>query len=321
MSLCFLFQAHAQFEFMQYENASYNLKRSNTSNNSLNINHVKSYTLKKLCGKDYIKSFEYLYNSSVRLTDLIAFKKNGKKKYSYSYRYKNDTLITNYTVLNCHSDTSNWMSYQYDNKNRLTLREYKFSFFMIPDRKWKYQYNKQDKLSAYSLLDKKGNDSYRYEYDFYDNGSRKETRYYNSKNLLKYRWTFECDPKGAVENNKVKQGNYCTKKELHSDGSFMEVFEFTNEKGKHTKTVCYYDADSNMTKDEIYNKKGKLNYKWEYVHDKKGNTTEILYYKPSGLKKNFTYTYNEKNLCVKMDSYKKGKLKTSYTYDYNYSNQ
>jgi hypothetical protein len=308
---------HAQFEFMQFENAAFNLKRSSFASDALKTNHIKSCTLNKLTSKGYVKTDEYLYNADLRLTKLVNFRKNGKKNYTHNYTYKNDTLITSFTVLNRHSDSSSWMIYVYDSKNRLIEREYKFTLFIVPDRKWKYQYNNMNKLSAYSLVDKKGNDSYRYEYDFFDNGSRKETRYFNKKNILKYKWSFDCDQKGEIQSNSVKQGNYCTKKELQNDGSFMEVFEYTNEKGKHTKTVYYYTADSNLTKNEVYNKKNELVNKWEYSHDKKGYTTQILYYNSKGLKKKYIYAYNEKDLCVKMDFYnKKGKLNHSYTYDY-----
>lgn len=314
---------HAQFEFMQFENASYNLRNNFFSSHTLKINHVKSFTLKQLSGKEYFKTKEYTYNSGARLISINSFRKNGKKKYSNLYKYLNDTLITNYNLLNHKSDTTRYEKYVYDSKYRLIHREYKFYFLIFFNRDWKYQYqyNTLNKLSAYSQIDKKGKDNYRYEYDFYDNGSRKETRYFNQKNRLKYRWTYECDQKGELVSNSIKQANFCTKKELHNDGSFIEVFDFTDDKGRHTKTICYYSKDSLLTAYETFTKRNKLQNKWEYIYDKNGNAIQTLYFKSKELKKKFVYTYNEKNLCVKIDFFNKnGKLNNSFIYDYSYSN-
>jgi len=314
--------ARAQFEFMQFENATYNLKAASHSN-SLKLNHIKSYALKKLSGRQYFKIDEYILNSETCIISSTNFSKNGRIRNSKIYKYLNDTLITNRITLNHHLDTLSSENRIYDNKNRLILRGYKISFLLFFHKTWGYTYRYNDigKLSAYSSVDKNGKDYYRYEYDFYENGSRKETRYFNQKNKLKERWTFECDQKGELESKSVKQGNFCTKREFHNDGTFIEVFDYTNEKGKHTKAVTHYTSDSLLILYEVYNNKGKLENKWEHIYDKLGNETQISYYDSKKLKRKFVYAYNDKNLCVKMDFYRSnGKLYNSFAYDYSYSN-
>jgi YD repeat-containing protein len=306
----------AQFTDRNLENASYVLKNS-YRNNPYKINHVKSIIGKKQTSKGLVKTDEALMNASSYVTVYTSFAKNGKEKSSNVYQFKNDTLMTDRFYLRHGKDTFNHMHYKYDIKNRMIGSKWEVFLFWVPVREWKYDYNDKDKETAAKYLDKKGETKYKYEFDYYDNGSKKETRYYK-RDKLKNRWTFECDPKGE-EVKKVKTGNYCTKKTFNSDGSFLEVFEYKYDNGKPTKTICYYTADTLLTKYEEYRKNGELKQKWEYTYDKRGNKTEILFFKNNKLKKRYTYTYNEKNLYTKSDEFNgKGKLQYSHVSEYTY---
>ena len=306
----------AQFTDRNLENASYVLKNA-YKKHPYELNHVKSIIGKKQTSKGLVKTDEALMNASSYVTVSTSFDKNGKEKSANVYQFKNDTLMTDRYYLRHGKDTFNHMHYQYDSKNRIIGSKWEISLFWVPTREWKYDYNNKDKQTAAKYLDKKGETKYKYEYDYYENGSKKETRYYK-RDKLKNRWTFGCDAKGEEVKN-VKNANYCTKKSFNSDGSFIEVFEYKYENGKPTKTICYYTADTLLIKYEEYKKNGDLKRKTEYIYDKKANLSEILSFRNDKLKKRYTYTYNEKNLHTKIDEFNgKGKLQYSYVSEYTY---
>ena len=308
--------ANAQFSDRDLENASFQVKNKYIQN-PYKINHVKSVLYKNKSNKGYINTYESLMNTLSYVTMTTEFSKHGKVKDVNIYQYKNDTLVTDHYVLHHGKDTFNSAIYHYDNQNRRISSKWKIALFWVPVREWRYDYNNKDLVTTARYIDKNGNDKLKYEYDYFDNGSKKETRYYK-RNKLKNKWTFECDPKGELV-KKVKTGNYCTKRTLNNDGSFIEVFEYKFDNGKPTKTICYYTADTIMTKYEEYKKNGELKKKYEYTYDKNGNDTQILYFKHGKLKKRYIYTYNDKNLRSNSDVFDgKGKLQISCISEYTY---
>lgn len=310
------FVAVAQFADRDLENASFHAKNKYIQN-PYKINKVKNIIDKAKTNKGFVRTNETLMNTASYVSMTTIFSKKGKKKNVNIYQFKNDTLITGHYVLHHGKDTFKAELYQYNNQNKMISDKWKIALFWVPVREWKYDYNDKDIVASARYIDKNGNTKLKYEYDYFDNGHKKETRFYKG-NKLKNRWTFECDPKGE-QVEKVKTGNYCTKRTLNNDGSFIEVFEYKYEKGKPTKTICYYTSDTLLTKYEEYKNSGDLKKRLEYTYDKRGNYTRILYFKNDKLKKRYIYTYNEMNLREKSDvSDGKGKLQRSYISEYTY---
>lgn len=134
----------------------------------------------------------------------------------------------------------------------------------------KSEYNADSSISKNETYKyKKGNKSLvsRYEYTYYSDKQRKETRLYNKKGKLKQVWKYDCDFKGKPE---VKKSNLiCRNTSVDNKGYETEVLFNTDQKGQQSKTVnVFYKVNGKtitVRSEFFYIKNGK-EYKWYDVH-------------------------------------------------------
>lgn len=258
---------------------------------------------------------------------MMRFNASGKqilesrpgKKLEFHFQYFADTLYAGYTRIK-DGDTLNMVTNSYNEKSLLVRTDYQRKSRNQPGSYCVFTYNGMGKKTSSECFNKKGKSESRNEFDYWENGSRKESRYYR-KGKLKYVYTYECDPKGEAQKPKTEQINYCTKKTMNNDGSFIEIVE-TKEKNKVRKIVYTYAADSSLVKYESYNMKGKLNYFSQYTYYEGGKKLKsYTYFTGKGsFKLGFDYEYNEKGLYTKAIQYKGKPTKVNQidTFEYTY---
>ncbi|MDP1726214.1 MAG: hypothetical protein Q8M15_05480 [Bacteroidota bacterium] len=283
---------------------------------------VKSYTEinQNLKNKKQISKIVYTLNKMAWSTNYERFNKKNKLIFAWKYKYINDTLISLTYSINKKGDTTYKNTYAYNETGMLTRQESYYKDMNQPKIFETRSYNAQNKLVKNEHYNKNGQLEFRYEYDYYENGSKKETRLYNHKNKLKIKYTYECDLKGEIENKEVKARNYCSKKNVNADGTFVEIFEFKDEKNRIRKTVYNYNKDSTLKQFERFDVKGNLIYKANYYFDDKQQVTFYDTFNRKGKKQNsYQYIYNDKGFVEKFITFnKKNKAveETSYTYAY-----
>lgn len=322
--IVFFFQANAQFfsgqyyQFVFYPYSSQvNWYGENTKLKEQKITEVIETSKDEKSG-EFFKVKEYKLNNSGRIIEYNQFSKKGKKiKLNIHCDFQNN-LMNEMRAQKANGDTIYITRYTYKNNKEISRDYFNKNKLDVPNWRLENQYNDSGKLIM-SQSFRKGKLNYRYEYEFYPNGSKKETRYYNSKNKLKYRYTYECDPKGELEDKEVKNRNYCVKKDIKNDGSYMEISEYKNEKGKVTKYIRYYSSDSLLTQSENYNFKGEMNYKTTYQYNSNRQVTKHEDSNKKGLLYTNNFEYNQQGLFAKGSRIDK-KGKETYEWKLEYKN-
>ena len=243
----------------------------------------------------------------------INLNKKGVLTYSNNYNfidsvhydkrltvYKTDTTV----MINVFNDKKLIAEVQYFNK-----KKEKRSFA-------KHTYNDNNKIYSITWFNKKGIENYRYEYQYYENGSRKTTREFD-KGKLKKVYNYTCEPMGTVE-KKVSQQNICKKRTYNPDSSYFEIFEGMDNKGKSTRKIIKYSKDSTALEQVFYNNNDKETMK--FVYEKGNNNLQKTYYYYKG--KLIEVSASTKNKNGLFESYTvtngKGKVKSNTTYEYSY---
>jgi len=243
----------------------------------------------------------------------INLNKKGELTYSNNYNfidsvhydkrltvYKTDTNV----MINVFNDKKLITEVQYFNK-----KKEKRSFA-------KHTYNDNNKIYSITWFNKKGTENYRYEYQYYENGSRKTTREFD-KGKIKKVYNYTCEPMGEVE-KKVNQQNICKKRTYNVDSSCFEIFEGMDNKGKSSRKIIKYSKDSTATEQVFYNSNDKETMKFVYEKSK-NNSQKTYYYYKGKLKEVSASTKNKNGL---FESYTvtngKGKVKSNTTYEYSY---
>ncbi len=243
----------------------------------------------------------------------INLNKKGVLTYSNNYNfidsvhydkrltvYKTDTTV----MINVFNDKKLITEVQYFNK-----KKEKRSFA-------KHTYNDNNKIYSITWFNKKGIENYRYEYQYYENGSRKTTREFD-KGKLKKVYNYTCEPMGEVE-KKVSQQNICKKRTYNPDSSYFEIFEGMDNKGKSSRKIIKYSKDSTATEQVFYNSNDKETMK--FVYEKSKNNSQKTYYYYKGKLKEVSVSTKNKNGLF--ESYTvsngKGKIKSNTTYEYSY---
>ncbi len=306
--------AYYQFAFYPYS-SQVKWYEENTKLKEQKITKVIESSRDKKTG-EYYKVNEYKLNDAGRIIEYNQFKQKGKKVNLNIHCDFQNNLLNELRAQKANGDTIYMTRYTYKNNKEISRIYYKKNKLDVPTWKTENQYNDSGKLIMTQSF-RKGKLNYRYEYEFYANGSKKETRYYNSKNILKYRYTYECDPKGELEDKEVKNRNYCVKKDYKNDGSFMEISEYKNEKGKVTKYIRYYSADSLLMLAENFNFKGEMNYKTAYQYNSNKQVTKQENSNKKGVFYSNNFEYNQQGLFTKGSRInKKGKATYEWTFDY-----
>lgn len=252
------------------------------------------------------KEVQY-YLPSLKRYKTETYNKKGVLKNTSGTTYFNDSLMDSWYYTK-KEDTIRLTKYSYNNNLQLEKRSFTYKKKTAITY---FTYNSKNKVATSTEIGSNGKEGYKYEYDYFENGSRKETKYYR-KGKLKYTWNYECSETGELEaKNKAK---VCSKLTHNTDGTFTEIDETTERNNKVYRNITVYNADTLILSNERLNPKGKQINKYVYLRDKKSdNVYETNYYRGGKLKLVFKNTYNNMALLIKSEKYNSKNQLRNYT--------
>jgi hypothetical protein len=289
------------------------------------VGTVKAFNIsKKGQKKDW---YERTYDLSGRLVQM-------KTEYgTVNYRFT-DTLLSE--VLNTTKKHSFKTQISYDSESRITKIQSFRDEKLTAETNYAYFSDNQASLVEKKIFGK-NEKTYRLETDYDDLLKKATESRYVINGELKKRWTYSCDEKGKIREEKVEEVTQCKYYSSNKDGSYISYMR-TIEDGKDYLQETSFSKDSVLTeykrflhdsilinhntyskqKDvfEGYSKKGKRNYKLIEEKDHNGNIVRrIDLYKKSDKHAITTVSvYSEKNL-IQQVTYNDGrKVQFEYTY-------
>jgi len=303
----FLVQAQGN-EFYNY-NGMFKKGFQPKTNYKVAISYDSTFTRK---GKLKLAEFNQ-FNQLGKLT--YRNTKNGKQQTLYTYF--RDTIFKSGITL-WKGDTAGLWMYDFNEQGKIV--KYKYAYKSIHKVRWsqttiydskmrgiKYENrNHKNKLTGYT------------EVTYKDSGNLAERRYFNKSGKLKSVYSYACDAKGEQLKN-VKSVNYCISKGAHNDGRFFETIE-TIRKGKASRQVYTYSADSLLLSHEYTDMKGKPKGKKLYDYNEQQIVSKIAYYNANGKLDSYNiFDYNNRGFKAAFKGFKaNGKLtliqKTSYVW-------
>jgi hypothetical protein len=310
--------------------------------NSIKRNKI-SEIQSKYSSEKYKSSETITFDSLAR--PLLNKRSQGKHNYSKQYFYdeKHSNKFSKIFEYDKHQKELKVKSYKYDENGR--------DIYYESHRKGKLMnkvltgYNDEGKVTERLIYYKQNaTPATKYTYDYYEDGSQKETRFYK-KGKLKYTWHYDCEPKGALEKAQKDTTTVCIKKEVDSLGRKITWRQETDPKNKviTTRSIyldekeinpieilkTYLNGDTLMywlnTEDEFIYKqfyKGRITWTQHTKYNSFGETEHLISYnyKKGKLKYKTTgsYYYNEKQLATKVEyTNSKGKVSTQI-YEYKF---
>jgi hypothetical protein len=237
----------------------------------------------------------------------------GKEKRCYELSYNNDGWFTNYkATIRGHKTFEEKIVYD-QNNFVLDYRKFKNGEFKS---KWKAQY--KDTVIISQVYYKKDSAEVRsnWEYDYYPDNEKKETRYFD-KGKLKHRWSYSCDDEGKEIKNKG-ESKICELKQYNADSTYVVIKRTTGKKGKISKQRYTYDKHNRLILTEYENVKGKITGKHETVYDKYGHVIASYEYgrgkKSDMIRWGQKYEKNEQGHLLASEWIRKGKVKHKTVY-------
>ncbi len=288
----------AKSGIIAYEHKAYKVKKGKQTGEPYRIQYAKFDDNFNLLEEKYGKTqILFQYNKNNCYTDFKLIKRNKKLKKHEIIEYNDSCMVT---------------KYEYRKKNDAKLKN-----------KWVSEYdNSLKRILAKVIFDKDGTtEKYKWEYDYYEDGKRKQTKYYK-KGELKHIWNYTCDDEGKEQKEGIKTEQVCLVKEYLQDSSYIITNRTTDNKGRIRKNVSKYNKNKKLIEYRSYNYKGKLTWGQDYRYDCNGLVIQSIIYRRGGLIINIKEWYYNNNLVVKYKYFKrKGKLKYSLEYKFNNNKQ
>lgn len=264
-------------------------------------------------GKRLLETFSF--NSKGIVENEQWYKQNGNISMTVERRYNDSNQIISRRII-VNNKTHNLYHYSYDNQSLVTQASVYSKDTLKPFRITEYKYtlgNKYKLIAGYNS-DKK--QLYRYEYDYHENGSHKESRYYK-KNKLKNTWTFDCSTTGELVTPKTI--NIFKNRTYKADSSFTEVYE-NMVKRKPSRTIVSSTSDGRVLENSVYDVKGNLKSKSVYEYNTEKKLVKHLIYKHHSTSPKTVEIYeygNDSNLstCIRLSSSGDVKYRRTYTYN------
>ena len=277
-----------------YERKSYKIKKGEKKDKPSYVTIAKFDDNYNLLENSYGKTqILFQYNKNNAYTDFKLIKRNKKLK-------KHEIIEYN--------DSSRVLKYNYRKRNDSKLKN-----------KWIAEYdNTQKKELVKIVFEKDGTtEKKRFEYDYYEDGKRKQTKFYK-KGELKHIWNYTCDDEGKEQKKDIKTTQICHIKEYLEDSSYIIVNRTTDNKGRIRKNVSKYSKNKKLIEYRSYNNKGKLVWGHDYRYNCKGQKIQAITYRRGGLIWRKQEWFYNNDLVVKYKYYKrKAKLKYSLEYKFN----
>jgi hypothetical protein len=244
------------------------------------IHSVKSYSYEPGNASDKGKLYsELFYDDKGNLIEFKNCKKNGKTKYHSTSRWDQANRNLETCELRSNGSVKNRYTNKYDANGNQTDEQVfgRASVFSHKEVSWWHSVatfdNNQNMQTLKFYLGKNDQKLFdRYEYFYYDDGSKKQTVQYNRKNKVLYTWNYDCDPAGKPEGKNLKDsGQVCIRYETDKAGNKIKVKEQNVKYAKVSRIVTRYDKNENEIESISYRSNGKPVYHFISVYDDKNN--------------------------------------------------
>ncbi|MES2559063.1 MAG: hypothetical protein V4590_04950 [Bacteroidota bacterium] len=245
-----------------------------------------------------------------------SFKRNGSLKSITLREFNDSNRLTKYQVIK-RNKNYRYQTYSYRNLTQIFESFYYYKDTLAPLSTIMYEYYPNtDKYKSYTSYDKHKTPAYRYEYDYYENGSRKETRFF-SKGKLKHTWVYACDVKGELSDNKTVK--ICKNRIYAADSSFTEIYE-SSYKGKASRNIIKSTADGKVLENCAFDAKGRQTFKSVYQYNDAGKLVKHITYKKDSNQPQVIeiYEYNsDAGLIASVRLNSNGDIKSRKEFSYN----
>ena len=216
-----------------------------------------------------------------------------EKRLTKETRYASNGFVTESITYHKKGHIERRQAYTYDKNNQIA------SFILYKGdkivHKWTGKYN-EDNNPTEKVYYKKGGEEIltRWEYSYYENGQKKETKRYDGKGKLKHSWSYACNPQG--QEIKKNTSEICLKEDYDESGNKIKVIRNTDEKNRMVKSVFRYDKNDRVKEVTNYNFKEKMVNRWNYSYDTEGHIIEFSSFVKGGkhLGSWTVFEYNEK---------------------------
>jgi hypothetical protein len=259
------------------------------------------------------------YNLEGKIVKTQNFKK-GKEKRLHQFVYNQDGWYTNYKETIRGKKTFS-EEITYDNNNYVTC--YRKSKNKALKSKWNAEY--RDTVIVKQTHYRKDSEevSSYWEYDYYPDNAKKETRYFR-KGELKNRWSYTCDEEGK-EIKKKGETQICELKQYNADSTYVVIMRTTGKKGKVSKDRFTYDKYDRLILTEMENVRGKIYSKYGTEYDKNGHVCANYTYgrgkKSDMIRWGTRYIKNEKGHLLSSERIRRDKVKSKTVYTRNEEGQ
>ncbi len=318
--LFFFFNSSAQYysmdESKQERDSRMQTQRVNSQKfKEQKIKEIKKFKFDKKTNQSILAGI-YNYDVEGNMLLMKGFKK-GVAVYSYENSYDANNNNTN-SVHYRKGKLDGKDVYEYDSEGNETMRA-SFGKGGRPGVKIVSAYDKDKNCIAMSRYKSNGKLFYRYEYDFYTDGSRREARWYDSKGKLGSVFTYDCGAVGKTAKEMSKDtALYCVKYDVDAEGNKVKIVELDMKKrhGWISKTTT--DKNGNEISFVSIDPKGKIQWKSTSKFDANNYRTESVFYKKGGadVRSRSEYQYDVAGNNVKTIIHFGTKKEEVYTSEY-----
>ena len=271
-------------------------------------------------GKNGYLYEEYAYDANGNQTDYKFYKKNGKVKYHYSYKWNDEGKSTEFQWLKKDGSMKMKNTTAYNGAGKV-IEEKQF-WKSDNDLAWHSTstYDAQQNLIGLKYLLNNDKKLYRrYAYSYYPDGSKKQTIEYNRKDVVKHIWNYDCNPAGSLETKSLKDSSkICIRYETDKDGNQIKIKEQNVKQGKTVRIITKYDIHDNEIYSVGYKASGKETRHVESSYDNRDNLTERKLFKPNTaeLKNRWVVHYDNSGNVTESKAYKGSELTHFWKYSY-----
>jgi hypothetical protein len=285
--------------------------------NLLNVEHKKIKRVESTNTENKKNNYLYELDTDGKIIMLkdeyirtyLFFKRKHFIHKEYQYQGENLSLLSYFDKK---GNVLKIQSYVYFAPNKVKLHQVLIKGKLVSELLSTYNIDStiKEKL-RYKIKNNRKRLSSRYEFDYYEDKTRKQTRLYNRKNKLKHTWNYDCNPKGEIQH--AKQTNICKNTGTDSRGRLIETTFNSSDKNFKTKTVntyCVFNQEKIMSTSEYYeikkNRERKL-YDTHYADSLEPYYADINYDKKGLIKsqwRNDYFSYNSQAKTLKETSFK-----------------
>ena len=257
---------------------------------------IRTHTTYLIKDGDSIPVWKYECDREGRTMNSTKYRKNGKEKEHWDFTWDDQHRMTSNRKSRNGKELSgtNW-TYSGTNPAPAEI------VFKKKNGKTNWRtIRKFDKIGNVILIQsftgKREKPGWRYEYDFYENGSKKEVRYYNPKGKLKEVYTYDCNLVPKTEKEMLKDTlKACIKYETDADGNKIKIIEEQDEKGRLKVTRLTRDKKDRLISAVTTGHKGKIITSYTAEYNESDLVVRSSSQHPKGLRTfraSYAYTYD-----------------------------